>query len=421
MPDPRLENGFLRCYTRAEMPILIALLLAAGEEKGTFAVGTGEAAWRIETVEDRLVLFFTVRGDDRKSDTVLTLSADDLRPLLYAAVHRRGREETEVRLEWKDGRLHSRTKAGVRETPASDEAFLDERIPGHFLLLARKRPTRVRVLTAAGELTTERLEVAGRRLRLGSLEAFVGGGNRVLEAAGWTHRRTPEMYGFRRPHGTARVPGVVLLPTDLPLEIPLVSAGFAVARIERHEESTLRDEIADARGAVEWMASRPDVSSVAILGHGDAGLAAAPASGRARAVVLVATPGRPYEDVLLARIERELRDVGEEQRREILEEQRRRLRSIASDFETVDGRRTFVGGLRERLAHDPVAALARTGCAVAILQGSEDVVVPPEDAERLAAARRDAVVFRFDGLDHSFRRGAGLDPAFLDALVGALK
>ncbi len=429
------------------MHVLFAVLAGlgtGGEERGTFTLSArgkvvGEESYRFETVEDHLVCHFSSRREEGRSDAVLTLSAADLRPLLYAAVHRRGREATELRLEWKNGVLRSRVKAGGREisrerNTAAREAFLDERLPSQVVLWARSQFEDVRMIGESGE-TTGKIERAGRRLRWSSgATARTGAGGRVWEISWgdlrWALRPTPEMFAFTRPAGMDRVPAVLLLSTDPALceaiRGRLIRSGMAVASTEPVPESTLTDEVADAAAALDWLASRSDVDSSrwAIVGHGDAGLAAAPVVARfpkARALFLLATPGRQYPEVLLARMERDLRDSGAE----ILEDQRRRLRELAqgsAEFEVIDGRRTFVAGLRERMRHDPLEALRPVLCPVVLMQGCEDDRIAPENADLLEAALRKAgrtevVLSRWDDLDHGFR-GKGASSA-LDFLVRA--
>jgi pimeloyl-ACP methyl ester carboxylesterase len=127
----------------------------------------------------------------------------------------------------------------------------------------------------------------------------------------------------------ARLPAVVLVggsgPTDrdgIAFGIPilgelagaLADAGFMVVRYDkrgvgqsggRAESATLADYAEDARAAVKWLGDRRDVDPkrIALVGHSEGGLVSLIAAGKDRkiaAVVLVATPGMPGSDVVLA-------------------------------------------------------------------------------------------------------------------------
>ena len=134
-----------------------------------------------------------------------------------------------------------------------------------------------------------------------------------------------------RPAGSTatKMPAVVLVggsgPTDrdgIAFGIPilgelagaLADAGFMVVRYDkrgvgqsggRAESATLTDYAEDARAAVKWLADRKDVDPkrIALVGHSEGGLVSLIAAGKDKkiaAVVLVATPGMPGSDVVLA-------------------------------------------------------------------------------------------------------------------------
>ncbi len=192
----------------------------------------------------------------------------------------------------------------------------------------------------------------------------------------------------------------------------------------------------DARAAADFLRGRKDVSQVALAGHGEGGVAASMAAGAdegIRAVFLLASPARPWNEVLLERLERRLIEEGgrEDSVAAALEAQRRlfdRIRLAEGDYLEIDERRTYIGALKESFNSDPAAEARKVKGAVVVMHGLKDNEVGADHAEKLREARPDAEVITFEGLDHWFMPspgGPGLrgdqarrpDAAFLKALV----
>jgi hypothetical protein len=197
----------------------------------------------------------------------------------------------------------------------------------------------------------------------------------------------------------------------------------------------LSDLAADARAAADYLRGRKDVSSVGLAGHGEGGVAAAKAAAgdaKIRAVFLLAAPARPWDEVLLERLERKLR--GEGLKGELVEAalnaERKlfdRVRKSEGDTLEIDERPTFVAGLREHFGHDPAEQLRKVKAKAVVFQGMKDAEVGPDHADRYLEARPDADVRRFESLDHLFMpvrgrpgdladSGRTLDPEFVKVL-----
>lgn len=437
----------------------VALLLlgapqGAGEEKGTFLLTffgkpAGTESYRIESFEEGHTVLFTqskftveVQGRARKYvvDTVLT-TGPGFAPIRYAAYHKAGREERESKLDWKKGHVLSTGKRRVR----SGAAFvLDNHVIAHYLPILRKGRAAVRTFSPArfmdvdvrieeGEevaLRGDGREVRARemRLRVGSLRltAYVDGKKQLIRLECPSLGLLAEREGFgglvpgiggtlTRPEGKGPFPAVVLLgekkegadcgDAAVPEFLPALARALAGAGV-----LVLRPEGTDVAAAVAGLRARDDVGSVSLVGHGGGGRTAARAAARdpgIRALVLLSVPTRPLEEVLLGRLERQLREqeAPEAVRRGILEKQRKifaAVRAAEGDTLEIDERRTPVAALRERLAFDLGATVGRVKGAVVFLHGTEDGCVEAGDAEDLARACPSAKVHRFDGKGHSF-------------------
>lgn len=175
------------------------------------------------------------------------------------------------------------------------------------------------------------------------------------------------------------------------------------------------DYVAEQRAALAHLAGRADVRTdrVVVAGHSEGGLhalhlAAQPGVTLA-GVVLLATPGRPFGEVVLGQLEGQFRRAGVSGR--ALDEHLRPIRAAIDDVgagrrvdveavSSVPAIRQLVAAIaspkalpfaRELIAFDPLAAFARLEQPVLIVQGGRDVQVSPTlDAEPLADAARRA-------------------------------
>jgi pimeloyl-ACP methyl ester carboxylesterase len=186
------------------------------------------------------------------------------------------------------------------------------------------------------------------------------------------------------------------------------------------------DLVADAAAGLAYLRSRPDAGPVGIVGHGEGALAACVLAAKdpaVKAVVLLAPPPAPLDEILLLRAERALREQGtrEEAMREMLAQQRKQfdaIRASKEDYLEIDERRTFVGWMRERLALDPRVALAKVRATTLLCAGSKDRELSAAQVESLRLARTGMESRTFEGLDHAFAGPEGrVDPGFLRYLA----
>jgi fermentation-respiration switch protein FrsA (DUF1100 family) len=165
------------------------------------------------------------------------------------------------------------------------------------------------------------------------------------------------------------------------LEKRLNEGGFATFRFNyrtspfsgRFEETTLTSRVEDLRAAIDFLSGR-EVNDIGIIGSSFGGIVAIAGGDRARAMVLLATPLKLEFPVKDGRIELE---SGRWLKPEFLE-----------DLKRYD--------LREKI---------RSICPVLIVHGSDDEIVPLDDAcEIYKCADAPKRLEILDGGDHTFSR-----------------
>src|SRR5262245_23166012 len=132
--------------------ILLLLLLQSGpgggEEKGRFRLTyfgreAGVEEFRLETFEDGHVVLFSkakyeieVQGREQAflADTVLTMDGS-YAPRLYAAYHKSGADQREVKIEWKRGQAFVE---GRRPVGTAAKFLLDSNVYAQLLPILRK-------------------------------------------------------------------------------------------------------------------------------------------------------------------------------------------------------------------------------------------------------------------------------------------
>jgi len=240
------------------------------------------------------------------------------------------------------------------------------------------------------------------------------------------------------PPGEGRVPAALLLagsgPStrdgDMPqmphaalrrLAEALAAEGIATLRADKRgvgesaaaaqDEAALRPATyaADAALWAARLAGHPRVDGVSLLGHSEGGLiallaAAQPMAVPLRALVLLATPGRPLGVLLREQLAPLLRPEMRERAFAILarleagEEVAEVPALLAPLF-----RPSVQPYLRASLALDPAALLARTGLPVLIVQGGRDIQVREADAQALRAARPASQMLWLPHMNHVLR------------------
>lgn len=218
----------------------------------------------------------------------------------------------------------------------------------------------------------------------------------------------------------------------------------------------LSDLVADVRAAVRYLRQSPHIDGrrIALIGHSEGGIIA-PIVGAEDAglgaVVIMAGTATPLDSVLADQLVAATRQAGGDSaaiadtRREV----ERMIRVVREGWEpqeddlspTTRALAEQRKWLLEHFEHDPLATIREVDAPVLIVNGGQDVQVPPWHAERLGAAlaeagRSDFEMRIFARLNHLFAvsRGEGtaeyadpsarVDPEFLrylaDWLSGAL-
>lgn len=193
-------------------------------------------------------------------------------------------------------------------------------------------------------------------------------------------------------------------------------------------DTSLQPLLDDARSWFHYLTTRPEVDPerIAVIGHSQGGtLALLLATGEAplpfHKLVLMATPGRVLHEILLEQIDHRCREMGlADAARE------RQLAELREIIDAIRAGRPFEAGavpdylvpaarqvawFKDHLEIDPARLVGEVRVPLLIVQGGKDIQVPPSDAERLAAAAREAgrdvehVVL--PDLDHMFKHTDG--------------
>lgn len=213
------------------------------------------------------------------------------------------------------------------------------------------------------------------------------------------------------------------------------------------------DLVEDGRRALRFLLARPDVdpARVVAIGHSEGGLSAPvlAAEEPLAAIVLMAAPGRPLEDLLREQLlfGKKRGGASAAELEDFALELEGFLEAIAKGDElTPDGMPPELAGflparawLASHLGRDPLPFLTKVRCPILILQGGKDVQVSAErDGPKLVAALEaakhvDHELKLFPTLDHLFKKASDppseldyiksrpVDAEFLEALVAWLR
>ena len=217
-------------------------------------------------------------------------------------------------------------------------------------------------------------------------------------------------------------------PVDLgthELTDALAEAGFVVLRFDERGrgksapgDSGFLAQLADARRALAVLSIQPEVDPdrVVVVGHGEGGLRALSlANERAadiHAIVLLATPGRPYEQVLRAQAAGRLEELPPDVRDDARAQQKSMIDEIVRGKTIPAELEPQAQWLREIFAVRPAELIARVKVPVLLAQGGKDFevdaiadVTPLEKAAKRARVKLE--VRRYDDLDHLFKPEPG--------------
>lgn len=212
----------------------------------------------------------------------------------------------------------------------------------------------------------------------------------------------------------------------------LSSCGVAVLRYEKRTRAhaqklagrdiTLDEEVLDdALAAVALLRRTPgiDAKRIYVLGHSLGAWAApliAAADGRLAGVILMAAPARPIEQLYVEQIRYLASLKGEPSAadREKIAEAEREAAAVGQIREKGEGPERALGAPRSYWlsfrGRDPLAAAAKLGIPVLVLQGGRDYQVTGEDFrlwQRALAGRPGATLKQYPALNHLFQPGQG--------------
>ncbi|HEY8376686.1 MAG TPA: alpha/beta fold hydrolase, partial [Nannocystis sp.] len=227
----------------------------------------------------------------------------------------------------------------------------------------------------------------------------------------------------------------------------LAEAGFVVLRFDERGFGKSGDgpvswlgQLEDARRALRTLLVQDEVDPdrIVLVGHGEGGWKALQLAGEnpaVKAVALLATPGRSYEEILRAQGETALQSVPPQLRAEARKAQEHTLQALRTGKDVPPELAAQALWIRELLHVSPEALLAAGDAPLWIAQGDKDFEVDParDPVELLKFARRakrKAELKRYKDLDHLFKPEPGdshpshyldparkVDPAFLADLT----
>ena len=211
----------------------------------------------------------------------------------------------------------------------------------------------------------------------------------------------------------------------------LAERGIATLRFDKRTyafptayKGTLETEsIDDGADAVTFARTLADVdrNRVYVLGHSLGGLAAIYVAGRApvAGLILMATAGRPMDQVIRDQVRTLSAAQGEAKVAEILKMQddvMARVRAGTATAQELQGQP--LGAVRDMIMRDPIAELQKTKAPLLVLKGGKDAQVFQPDFEALqavAAGRPGSETKLFPGLTHIFTATDG--PAEFRAIL----
>lgn len=178
---------------------------------------------------------------------------------------------------------------------------------------------------------------------------------------------------------------------------------------------TIADFVADAARMSRWLAKRPGVTSVSLIGHSEGGLIASLAAKEAgaRRLVVLTAPGRPFGVILRMQLDRQALPV------ELREDIDRVLGALEAGSEIgsvpapLQGlfRPSVQPFLRSIVTLDPAKLLAAAGLPTLIVGGGNDIQIGRLDFNALVEARAGAASLWLPRMTHTLKEVSDDDPA----------
>lgn len=204
----------------------------------------------------------------------------------------------------------------------------------------------------------------------------------------------------------------------------LADAGFVVLRFDERGFGGSAEgpisylgQLEDARRALRTLLVQDEVDPdrVVLVGHGEGGwkaLTLAAEDPNIKAIALLATPGRPYEQILRAQGENALQAVPPQLRDDARKTQEKTLQALKTGREVPPELAAQALWVREILQTSPDALIAAGQAPLWIAQGDKDFEVDPtrdpQELIKLAKRRkRKAELHNFADLDHLFKPEPG--------------
>lgn len=176
------------------------------------------------------------------------------------------------------------------------------------------------------------------------------------------------------------------------------------------------DELDDADAAYRWLACRPDVDGVVVIGHSAGATFATELAARHRdlaGVVALALTADTGERTLIwqaSRIAQSLPRLASVllrlMRTDVMRQQRTtldKIRGSDADVLRIQGARVNARWMREFMTYDPAPTLQRVTVPMLALTGSKDVQVDPDGLEKVSSLVPSAETHVLAAVDHLLR------------------
>lgn len=202
----------------------------------------------------------------------------------------------------------------------------------------------------------------------------------------------------------------------------LGQAGYAILRADKRgvgesapaliddENFVFDDLVDDLIGWTDFLRSQTRINRVFMIGHSEGGLVASLAAAKTEiaGLVLLSALGSPPAEILRRQLSADDIAIPPDLLREIFEimtalEAGKTVPDVSEELEG-QFRREVQPYLISWFAHDPAVALAAIDCPAIVIQGTRDLQVSMEDAERLAAAREDVALVPIAGMNHVLKQ-----------------
>lgn len=176
------------------------------------------------------------------------------------------------------------------------------------------------------------------------------------------------------------------------------------------EEIRFDDFIADATSVLEYFGGQDHFGKKVVLGHSQGSLVGMiSARNRADAFISIAGAGHPIDALIVNQLKQQMPGL-DEQARESFEELRKKGSTsnynpaLASIFKP--GLQAF---MLSWLKYDPAEEISKLDIPVLVLNGTEDLQVSEEEAEKLKESLPGARIVILENMNHVFREIAGDD------------